>query len=79
MTDIDSSYDYVTVYYYRNTAENNDNSVTEYVKISKKFIVNKASEAQIIITGFEESEVITASDINLSYNIVDAAHTSAVC
>ena len=79
MTDIDSSYDYVTVYYSRNTAENNDNSVTEYVKISKKFIVNKASEAQIVITGFEESEVITASDINLSYNIVDAAHTSAVC
>ena len=79
LTDIDSSYDYVTVYYSRSTAEGSDNSVVEYVKISKKFVVNKASEAQILITGFEESEPITASDINLSYNIVDAAQTQAVC
>lgn len=79
LTDIDSSYDYVTVYYSRNTAEGSDNSVTEYAKISKKFVVNKASEAQILITGFEETERITSAEINLSYNIVDAARTSAVC
>jgi len=45
LTDIDSSYDYVTVYYSRDTAEGSDNSVTEYARISKKFVVNKASEA----------------------------------
>ena len=79
LTNIDSSYDYVTVYYSRSTAEGLDNQVLEYCKIDKKFPVNNASIANIIITGFENITEITASDINLNYNIVDSVHTSAVC
>ena len=79
LTNIDSSYDYVTVYYTRSTAEDLDNSVIEYVKLDKKFVVNNASIANIVITGFENIINISAADINLNYNIVDSVHTSAVC
>lgn len=79
LTDIDSSYDYVTVYYSRNTAEANYNRVTEYCKIDKKFIVNNADCCNILITGFEDVENVTVSDINLQYNVVDAVTSSAVC
>lgn len=79
LSNIDTSYDYVTVYYSRTTAEGTENAVTEYAKVDKKYVVNKASEASILITGYEDVNIISASDINLSYNVVDAATTSAVC
>lgn len=79
LSDIDSAYDYVTVYYSRNTAEGNYNRVTEYCKIDKKFIVNNADCCNILITGFEDVDPVTVSDINLHYNVVDAVGTSAVC
>jgi hypothetical protein len=55
------------------------NAVTSYTKIDKKYPVNNASIANIIITGFEKMVGIAATDINLNYNIVDSVHTSAVC
>lgn len=79
ITNIDNSYDYVTVYYSRSTAEGGNNSIVEYTKINKKFPVNNASIANINITGFENTIDIAATDINLNYNIVDSVHTSAVC
>lgn len=79
LTNIDSAYDYVTVYYSRNTAEGVLNPVTEYIKIDKKYLVNNASIANVIITGFENTIEVTVSDINLNYNIVDSVCTSAVC
>ena len=79
LTNIDSSYDYVTVYYSRNTAEGLENSVTEYIKIDKKYSVNNAEVANIVITGYENTINISPADINLNYNIVDNAYTSASC
>lgn len=79
LTNIDSSYDYVTVYFSRSTAEQGMNAVTSYTKIDKKYPVNNASIANVIITGFEKMVGIAATDINLNYNIVDSVHTSAVC
>ena len=76
LDNIDAAYDYIYVYYSRYTAENNDNAIYEYKKIDKKF--NRTSP-KLIITGFEETIDLTASDINLQYNIVDAVQTSAVC
>jgi hypothetical protein len=55
------------------------NSVTTYTKIDKKYSVNNASIANVIITGFENMVDISATDINLNYNIVDSVGTSAVC
>ena len=79
LSNIDTAYDTVYVYYSRYTAEGGENFITEYKKITKKFIVNNLGYANIIVTGFEEAEDLTASDINLSYNVVDSAFTSATC
>lgn len=79
ISNIDSSYDYVTVYFSRSTAEGGMNPVTTYTKIDKKYSVNNASIANVIITGFENMVDISATDINLNYNIVDSVGTSAVC
>ena len=76
LSNIDSAYDYIVVYYSRSAAEFGDNEVIEYKKISKKY--NKTN-SKLIITGFEETEDITVSDINLNYNLVDSVQTSAVC
>lgn len=79
MTNIDSSYDYVYVYYSRSTAEAGENFQTQYAKIDKKFLVNNAEICNIIITGFEDTIELSSSDINLSYNTVDSVVTSATC
>lgn len=79
ITNIDSSYDYVYVYYSRSTAEAGENFQTQYAKIDKKFLVNNAEICNIIITGFEDTIELSSSDINLSYNTVDSVVTSATC
>ena len=76
LSNIDTAYDFITVYFSRTTAELGDNSVTEYVKIDKKY--NKTNQ-KLVITGFENFISITASDINLHYNLVESVRTSAVC
>jgi hypothetical protein len=41
------------VYYSRNTAEGQNNFVTEYCKIDKKFLIQTKTDCTINITGFE--------------------------
>ena len=79
LSNVDSAYSYVSVYYSRCAAEGNDNSVIEYCKIDKKYIVNNFQIANIVITGFETVENVTVQDINPFYNIVNAAKTQATC
>lgn len=79
LTNIDSSYDYVYVYYSRSTAEAGENFQTQYIKVDKKFLVNNAEICNIVVTGFEDTIELTASDINLSYNTVDSAVTATTC
>lgn len=76
LENIDAAYDYINVYYSRSTAEDNNNFVTEYKKIDKKY---PRVASQLIITGFEETIDVTVNDINLQYNLVESAKTSAVC
>lgn len=79
LSNIDSAYDNVYVYYSRYTAEGDENFQIEYKKIQKKFLVNNTGYCNIIVTGYEEVQTIDSSDINLSYNIVDGVTTSATC
>ena len=76
ISNIDTAYDYIIVYYSRSTAEYGDNEIIEYKKITRKY--NK-SYTKLVITGFEDTEDITVSDINLNYNLVNSVQTSAVC
>ena len=79
MTNIDSSYDYLYVYYSRSTAEGTENFNTEYKKIEKKFTVNNAGVSNIHINGYEPTTPITIQDINLNFAVVDAAKAQAQC
>jgi hypothetical protein len=49
------------------------------MKVDKKFTVNNSGIANIIFTGFEDLVPISAADINLNYNVIDAAHTATSC
>ena len=76
LTNIDSAYDYIIVYYSRSTAQGGENMVNEYYRIDKKY--NKSNK-RLIITGFEEVLPVSITDINTHYNLVSASKTSAVC
>jgi hypothetical protein len=79
LSNVDSAYSYVYVYYSRYTAADQEELNTEYIKIDKKFVVNNSGICNMLITGFEPTIPISAADINLNYNVVDAAHTATSC
>lgn len=79
MTNIDASYNYIHVYYSRSSSQPDQSIFTEYYKVDKKFVVNNAQQASILVTGFEETIPMTAADINLQYNIASAAKTAVEC
>lgn len=79
ISNIDTSYSYVYAYYSRYTAVDQEEFNTEYIKIDKKFIVNNSGICNMLITGFEPTIPISAADINLNYNVIDAAHTATSC
>ena len=79
LSNVDTAYNYVSVYYSRCAAEGNDNSVIEYCKVDKKYSVNNFQNADIVITGFETVENVTVQDINPFYNVVSSAKTHATC
>lgn len=79
ISNIDISYNYIYVYYSRYTATNQEEFATEYKKIDRKFIVNNSGIANIVLTGFDYEIPLSAADINLNYNIVDASQTAVTC
>ncbi len=79
LTNVDSAYPYVEVYYTRATSDIRENFVKEAVRIDKKFIVEGNSTCKIVITGQENKETIPFTELNLQYNIVNNAQAQAVC
>lgn len=79
MSNIDSAYDYLYVYYSRYTTEQGENFNTEYIKIDKKFVVSNQGTCNISINGYEPTIPITAADINDTFEIVDAAKAQVSC
>ena len=64
---LDSSYDYMIVYYSRSTSEGDFNSVTEYQKIDKKFVITNWDNYILTITGYEDTIPVTIQDVNPMY------------
>ena len=79
LSNIDLSYNYVTVYYSRYTAQGQENLNIEYKKIDKKFNVTNSGTSTITITGYERTLDTTFEVINDGYELVDAAKTQADC
>lgn len=78
VSDIDSSYDYIRVYYTRSTSDVDSNRVVTAHEIDRKFPVRNNS-CNVIITGSEETKDIPVSDINIQYSIIDKAKSQTVC
>lgn len=78
VSDIDSSYDYIKVYYTRSTSDVDSNRVVTAHEIDRKFPVRNNS-CNVIITGSEETKGIPVSDINIQYSIIDKAKSQTVC
>ena len=78
MTNIDSAYNYVVVYYTRNSGTQDGSPLTTAHKIARKFsVINKTSN--ILLTGFDVAIDISIDEINMQYEIVDNAYTQEQC
>ena len=79
LSNIDSAYQYVNVYYTKATSDIDQNSVTSVFKINQKFVVSSALDCDIVITGYEEKVEITTSELNPLYQTADSVFTQAQC
>lgn len=79
ITDIDPAYQYLNVYYTRATSDINQNQIVKAYKIDQKFLVNSSNVCSIFITGNEEVNEITTTEINLRYQIAENVKTQAEC
>ena len=79
LNNIDSAYQYVSVYYTRSTSDINQNAVTTAHKINNKFLVNNSLLCQIYITGNEDSTEISLNELNSVYQITDNVKTQVSC
>lgn len=78
MSNIDSAYNYVVVYYTRNSGSQDGTPNTTAYKILRKFqVTNKV--AKILITGFDVTSDVSIDEINMQYEIVDNAYTQVTC
>ena len=78
LRNIDSAYNYVTVYYTKSTSDANQSEVTSAHKIDKKYLI-RGDASVILINGSENVIDISLDDINMQYNIVDRVKAQAAC
>lgn len=78
LSNIDSSYNNVVVYYTRSTSDVDGNEITTSFKIVKNYTVYN-NIARVNITGFETVQSVSINDINVSYNVVNSAVAQATC
>ena len=81
---IDTSYDYLNIYYVRDTSDYNKERIKDAQRIINKFPIDARSMVTdsdgveyfpITITGFEETEPVSIEDINVDYSIISSAKT----
>lgn len=78
ISNIDSAYDYVTVYYIRYTGQDNAKSIGTSHKILSKYRV-ESEQCNIYITGTESIQDISLDEINREYFMAHTAKAQAVC
>ncbi len=77
LSNLDLAYDYINIYYTRNTGDDLS-EVTKAYKILDKFKINSAT-TNITITGYEGFEEIDPTEINIQYASFEATKTLANC
>lgn len=78
ITNLDKGYEYIKVFYSRQTSSAHNEPVTEYKQIIKKFKC-KGGVCIINITGFEETLPSTLVEINKEYFTFNSAKSAAQC
>lgn len=78
LSNIDSGYDYVTVYYTRTTSVDNRPRTTTATQIINKFRVRQ-NICSIHITGNEETQQIPVANLNQDFFLASSAKTQAIC
>jgi len=76
LTNLDSNYNFLNIYYSRSTSDYSEKEITTYYKIDTKFTI-KSQSIDLKITGFEAISPITKESINVQYNIIDRNKTLA--
>lgn len=76
MSNLDTSYDYINIYFTRSTSDYSETEITEAYKIVDKKTVS-GNSIDITITGLEETVQISTDELNIQYNIVNKVKTQA--
>lgn len=77
LSNLDSAYSNVVVYYTRYTSDNLANKTTEAYKIDKNFPIYSNS-CEVRINGYENKLATSINDINIQYNVVETANTQEI-
>lgn len=76
LSDTDSGYQKVSIYYTKSTSDIYENTVITAHKIMNNFKLNDGNgDSIVIITGFEEVQEVSIDEINLRYQIYGSAET----
>lgn len=76
ISNVDTSFSKIYVYYIRETCDQNGFRITKAGMYQHPYEI-RDSVVDIIINGFEDEEELTPEEINIQYNIVTAAKTQA--
>ena len=76
ISNVDTSFSKIYVYYIRETCDNNGFRITKAGMYSVPYEI-KNEDVAITINGFEEEQELTPEEINIQYNIVTATKTQA--
>lgn len=77
ISNIDTSYDYIKVYYTRTTSDETGIDVTYAYCIDEKYTIQ--NNTKVIITGFESQFEITLEEINPAFQYCQQVKTQAQC
>ena len=78
LSNTDSGYEKVVVYYTKATSDIYQNPVTSAFKIEQDFYINQSSNTFITITGFENVTEVPLEEVNPTYQIYGSVQTQAV-
>lgn len=78
ITDVDTSYDYITLYYSRYSSDQFQLTSTKVYKVLDLVPINGQNEISVIISGNENVEEITSTELNTDFDIINSAKTQSI-
>lgn len=79
LSNIDTCYKYLNIYYTVATSDINQNYAVTAYKINTKYAINDYGTCIILINGYENKVEISIDELNIKYYLCQYANTQAVC